>query len=128
MKVPLYNSSQCLFTFFVLSLNRCSLIEPGPVSTSFVANLSHTAASDDSLLDEETKQLYDNYSKKMRAAFTTVVQTPDEVSQVIMEALLAEKPHLRYQTNKNYAAATSSKLADSTGDASVELMYQRFFN
>ena len=113
---------------FILSFNRCSLIEPGPVSTSFVANLSHTAASDDSHLDEETKQLWDNYSKKMRAAFTTMVQTPDEVSQVIMEALLADKPHLRYQTNKNYAGATSSKLADTTGDASVELMYQRFFN
>ena len=59
------------------------------------------ATSDDSLLDDETKQLYDNYSKKMRAAFTTVVQTPDEVSQVILEAILADKPHLRYQTNKN---------------------------
>lgn len=106
---------------------RCSLIEPGPVSTSFVANLSHTATSDDSLLDDETKQLYDNYSKKMRAAFTTVVQTPDEVSKVILEAILADKPHLRYQTNKNYAAATSSKLTDPTGDSSVELMHQRFF-
>lgn len=114
--------------FFVLLFNRCSLIEPGPVSTSFVANLSNTATVDDSLVDEETKQLFDNYTKKMRAAFTTVVQTPDEVGQVIVEALLADKPHLRYQTNKNYAAATSSKLADTTGDTSVELAYQRFFN
>lgn len=114
--------------FFVLLFNRCSLIEPGPVSTSFVANLSNTATVDDSLVDEETKQLFDNYAKKMRAAFTTVVQTPDEVGQVIVEALLADKPHLRYQTNKNYAAATSSKLADTTGDTSVELAYQRFFN
>ena len=64
----------------------------------------------------------------MRTAFTTVVQDPEEVGHVIMEALLAEKPHLRYQTNKNYAAATSSKLTDTTGDSSVELMYQRFFN
>lgn len=78
-------------------------------------------------MDDETKQLYDNYSKKMRAAFTTVVQTPDEVGQVILEAILADKPHLRYQTNKNYAAATSGKLTDPTGDASVELMHQRFF-
>jgi len=64
----------------------------------------------------------------MRAAFTTVVQTPDEISQVILEALLADKPHLRYQTNKNYAAAISSKLADPTGDSAVELMSQRFFH
>ncbi|KAL9964850.1 hypothetical protein ACROYT_G028548 [Oculina patagonica] len=106
---------------------RCSLIEPGPVSTSFTANVSQTAG-DDTPLDEETKQLLDNCVKKMRTAFTTVVQGPEEVGQVIMEALLADKPHLRYQTNKHYAAATSSKLADPTGDSSLELMYQRFFN
>lgn len=107
---------------------RCSLIEPGPVSTSFVANVSQTAGADDTPLDDETKQLLDNCVKKMRTAFTTVVQGPEEVAQVIMEALLADTPHLRYQTNKNYAAATSSKLVDTTGDSSVELMYQRFFN
>lgn len=112
---------------YCLFFNRCSLIEPGPVSTSFTANVSQTAG-DDTPLDEETKQLLDNCVKKMRTAFTTVVQGPEEVGQVIMEALLADKPHLRYQTNKHYAAATSSKLADPTGDSSLELMYQRFFN
>ena len=86
------------------------------------------ASADNPTVDEETKQLLDNFVKKMRTAFTTVAQVPDEVGQVIMEALIADKPHLRYQTNKNYAATTSSKLADTTGDTSVEAMYQRFFN
>lgn len=107
---------------------RCSLIEPGPVSSSFVANASQMAVTDSPAVDDETRQLLDNYTKKMRAAFTTVVQGPDEVAQVIMEALEADKPHLRYQTNKNYAAVTASKLVDTTGDKTKELMYQRFFN
>ena len=86
------------------------------------------AVTDSPAVDDETRQLLDNYTKKMRAAFTTVVQGPDEVAQVIMEALEADKPHLRYQTNKNYAAVTASKLVDTTGDKTMELMYQRFFN
>lgn len=106
---------------------RCSLIEPGPVSTSFTTNLVESNKSDDPPLDEETKQLLDNCSKKMQASFSTLVQTPDEVAEVILEALNHEKPHLRYQTNKNYATFTAAKLADPTGDKPSELLYQRFF-
>ena len=107
---------------------RCSLIEPGPVSTSFVANQAADKTADNQPVDDETKQLLENVVKKLRTAFTTVVQSPDEVAQVILEAVVAEKPHLRYQTNKNYAAATSAKLTDPTGDKFVELMHQRFFS
>ena len=78
-------------------------------------------------VDEETKQLFENITKKIQTAFATVAQSPDEVGHVIMEALLAEKPHLRYQTNKNDADRVASKLVDPTGDKSVDLSYQRFF-
>jgi len=107
---------------------RCSLIEPGPVATSFVANQAAVPKVDNPQVDEETKQLLENCTKKMRTAFTTVVQSADEVAQVILEAVVADKPHLRYQTNKNYAAATTAKLTDPTGDKPLELIHQRFFN
>lgn len=115
---------------FFFYFKRCSLIEPGPVATSFVANAAK--ASDPNVenlpVDEETKQLLDNCTKKLRTGFTTVVQSGDEVAQVILEAVVADKPHLRYQTNKNYASATAAKLADPTGDKPMELMHQRFFS
>ena len=112
-----------------IQIKRCSLIEPGPVATSFVANLRRVDKEADSPpIDDETKQLLENLTKKISTAFTTVVQTPDEVAQVIQEAILAEQPHLRYQTNKNYAAATVAKLTDPTGDRPIELMHQRYFS
>ena len=94
-----------------------------------MANLRRVDKEADSPpIDDETKQLLENLTKKISTAFTTVVQTPDEVAQVIQEAILAEQPHLRYQTNKNYAAATAAKLTDPTGDKPIELMHQRYFS
>ena len=115
--------------YHFVPIKRCSLIEPGPVSTSFGANLlSIGKESDSPPIDDETKQLLENLTKKLHTAFTTVVQTPDEVAQVIQEAILTEQPHLRYQTNKNYAAATAAKLTDPTGDKPIELVHQRYFS
>lgn len=109
---------------------RCSVIEPGPVSTSFFANTKMISESDALLdeVDDETKHLLDNCVKKMRGSFSTMVQTPDEIAQVILEALDAERPHFRYQTNKNYVSAAANKLVDITGDKSMEMMHQRFFS
>lgn len=109
---------------------RCSVIEPGPVSTSFFANTKMISESDALLdeVDDETKHLLDNCVKKMRGSFSTMVQTPDEIAQVILEALDAERPHFRYQTNKNYVSAAATKLVDITGDKSMEMMHQRFFS
>ncbi|XP_074634087.1 retinol dehydrogenase 8-like [Acropora palmata] len=106
---------------------KCSLIEPGPVATSFMSNLAEGDKPDRPPLDEETKQLFENCGKKMQAAFSTVVQTPEEIADEILRAVNEEKPHLRYQTNKNYATMTAAKLTDPTGDKPVELVYQNFF-
>ena len=80
---------------FALYTDRCSVIEPGPVSTSFVANAQMTESdTHPEEVDDETKQLLNNCIKKMRGAFSTMVQTPDEIAQVILAALDAERPHL----------------------------------
>lgn len=118
-----------IFVMFALYTDRCSVIEPGPVSTSFVANAQMTESdTHPEEVDDETKQLLNNCIKKMRGAFSTMVQTPDEIAQVILTALDAERPHFRYQTNKNYASSAANKLVDITGDKSMEMMHQRFFS
>ena len=105
-----------IFVMFALYTDRCSVIEPGPVSTSFVANAQMTESdTHPEEVDDETKQLLNNCIKKMRGAFSTMVQTPDEIAQVILAALDAERPHFRYQTNKNYASSAANKLVDITG-------------
>ena len=83
--------------------------------------------SSDADIDDETKQLLTNATERIKAHVVTMFQTPDEVAEVIREVLLADKPHLRYQTNKMYASAAKAKLVDPTGDKLTELMYQRFF-
>ena len=55
------------------------------------------------------------------------VQTPDEIAGYIIEAMKAEKPHLRYITNQTYEAQMKKKFVDVTGDAAVEATIQRFF-
>lgn len=110
---------------------KCSLIEPGPVGTSFVANQKDyvkSMQSSTAAIDDETKQLLANATERMKAQFVTMVQTPNEVAEVIREALLSDKPHLRYQTNKMYASTVKAKLVDPTGDRSAELIHQRFFH
>lgn len=102
------------------------MIEPGPVATSFMTNMTEGDKPDRPPLDEETKQLFENCGKKIQAAFSTVVQTADEIADEILKAVNDEKPHLRYQTNKNYATLTAAKLTDPTGDKSMELVYQNF--
>ena len=106
------------------------MIEPGPVGTDFVGNaqaMSQKAVASSASADEETKAMMQAVMTSMMAN-KDKVQTGDEVAEVIREALLAEKPHFRYQTNKAYAQATRVKLADPTGDTSVDFMYQRFFS
>ena len=55
------------------------------------------------------------------------LQTADEVAQFTVEAILAEKPHFWYQTNKMFTAPTKAKLADPTGDSNIAAVNERFF-
>ena len=55
------------------------------------------------------------------------VLSAKQVAEVVMEVILSENPNLRYQTNKQYCPdEIAAKLADITGNKSVDIIAKRF--
>lgn len=108
---------------------RCSLIEPGPVTTSFTQNAKFLREGIDiSSADEKTQQLLKAALKEMYNNVQTQSQTPEQVASIIKSVILSANPHLRYQTNSKYGPGEiQAKLSDLTGDKAVQLMERRFF-
>ena len=47
-------------------------------------------------------------------------QTSEDIAEVIKEAICAEKPHFRYQTNDDVKKTAASKYVDPSGDSVVQ--------
>ena len=57
------------------------------------------------------------------------VLSAKQVAEVVKEAILSDKPHFRYQTNKHYCPdEISAKLADVTGNKSIDIVTKRFLH
>lgn len=98
-----------------------SVIEPGPVNTSFVENvggLQHMGAP----ASNPYRAPVEAYMNAITAAFSHGGQTPDEIADVILEAATADQPHFRYQTSSVIRSRAAMKLADTTGDATIVAM------
>ena len=54
------------------------------------------------------------------------MQSGDDVAKVILEAITASKPHLRYQTNRKYDDVIKLKYTDLTGDEPLRKMLEAF--
>jgi len=108
----------------------CSLIEPGPILTDFVKNA--TAVSQPELYsagaDAKTLQLSEQYRARMMGGFNpSYAETGDQCAEKIKATMEDPKPHLRIQTNPNFAVYAKAKLTDPTGDSIVDAVYNRFF-
>ena len=86
----------------------------------------------DSVIDEKSAELSTTVRNKFQSMMsgplaTKWFQTPDEVAQITVDAIVEEKPHFRYQTNKMFAAATEAKFTDPSGDSNIAAVNHRFF-
>lgn len=108
---------------------RCSLVEPGPVTTSFNNNAkSLREGIDSSTADDKTQALLQEALKEMYRTVTSHSQTAEEVAHIIKNVILSCKPHLRYQTNSEYGPGeVQAKFSDVTGDKAIDLMEKRFY-
>lgn len=108
---------------------RCSLVEPGPVTTSFNNNAkSLREGIDSSTADDKTQALLQEALKEMYRTVTEHSQTAEEVADIIKNVILSRAPHLRYQTNSQYAPGeVQAKFSDATGDKAIDLMEKRFY-
>ena len=82
----------------LLLLDRCSLLEPGPVLTSPKEDLNNWHKKyEKPACDEKSSQLFQATQEKMWKKFGDVMQQANEVADFVKKIILSEKPNLRYQ-------------------------------
>uniref|UniRef100_A0A8D0GKL1 Estradiol 17-beta-dehydrogenase n=1 Tax=Sphenodon punctatus TaxID=8508 RepID=A0A8D0GKL1_SPHPU len=137
-----FNSAYCASKFAVEGLCESlaivlqefnvhiSLIECGPVNTSFLTNLQSTDPEGSTLqgLDPETHGLYRRYIQHCQGLFRDVAQDTEEVIQVFLEAIQAPHPPLRYFTTQFFMPFTKLKLSCPDGSEYVRAMHKFVFS
>jgi NAD(P)-dependent dehydrogenase (short-subunit alcohol dehydrogenase family) len=98
-----------------------SLIEPGPVNTEFVASVVKQREERADVEITDYAPLLSAYLSGSRQTFATAGQTGDDIAAVILEAAIAEAPHLRYLTSDMIRGVASRKYVDTTGDSIVAM-------
>ncbi|XP_055975673.1 retinol dehydrogenase 8 [Sorex fumeus] len=106
-----------------------SLVEPGPVSTSFEGKILEQAASTESLdTDPDTLRFFqDCYLPVSRELFSSVGQKPQDVAQVIVKVIGSARPPLRRQTNARYRPLIALKAMDPGGGLYVRISHHLLF-
>uniref|UniRef100_A0A8D0KZS5 Hydroxysteroid 17-beta dehydrogenase 1 n=1 Tax=Strix occidentalis caurina TaxID=311401 RepID=A0A8D0KZS5_STROC len=106
-----------------------TLVECGPVNTSFLANLQHPDPEGSELqgLDAETRGLYRRYLRHCQSLFCDAAQEVDEVLQVFLEAIGTPCPPLRCVTTQRFAPLWRLRLASPDGSAYVGAMHDFVF-
>jgi NAD(P)-dependent dehydrogenase (short-subunit alcohol dehydrogenase family) len=99
---------------------RVSVIEPGPVSTEFVANVDVDVAALFAAAGEYEPALQ-GYLRHVMAEFANpdAAQTADQVADVVLTAMVTDSPAFRHQTSHWSRTFTGTKLSDHDGSAVV---------
>ncbi|XP_075071476.1 17-beta-hydroxysteroid dehydrogenase type 1 [Mixophyes fleayi] len=104
-----------------------SLIECGPVNTSFMNNLQVSDSQLESV-DSDTRSLYAQYLQHCQTIFQDVAQDTDEILQVFLEAIEAHVPSLRYFTTQFFMPLIKLKLSSASGSSYVQAMNKFVFS
>ncbi|KAM9215132.1 LOW QUALITY PROTEIN: 17-beta-hydroxysteroid dehydrogenase type 1 [Leptosomus discolor] len=106
-----------------------TLVECGPVNTSFLANLQRPDPEGSELqgLDAETRGLYRRYLRHCQSLFHDAAQEVEEVLQVFLEAIGTPCPPLRCLTTQLFAPLSRLRLASPDGSAYVRAMHDFAF-
>ena len=93
-----------------------SVVEPGPVSTSFIANVSGIEGMLDADADAPYASQKAGYLSRAGNQFANA-QSADEVAALLVEIVAADQPAFRYQTSAWSTEFVATKLADLDGSA-----------
>jgi NAD(P)-dependent dehydrogenase (short-subunit alcohol dehydrogenase family) len=101
-----------------------AVVEPGAVSSEFVANVRESLTTAEGSAGPYSRPLA-AYLDRTRAAFSAnTAQTPDQAAATIIEALSADPPPFRMQTSASARDFVGTKLADLDGSAVLGLTRQ----
>ncbi|XP_063971082.1 retinol dehydrogenase 8-like [Lytechinus pictus] len=78
-----------------------STVQPGPVLTKFGENMMAISDLDENSVSEDTKKQFMEFRKIISNPDILSPQTAEPVIDVIVKAIEAEKPRLRYPTSPN---------------------------
>ena len=93
---------------------RVTVVEPGAVSTEFVANVGVERSAPPA--DSPYRAAFDAYVARTTAAFSPGhAQTPESVADVIVEVLADERPPARVQTSESARGFAGVALSDLDG-------------
>jgi NAD(P)-dependent dehydrogenase (short-subunit alcohol dehydrogenase family) len=102
-----------------------SLVEPGPVNTEFVAAVIKQNMERTDVEIADYAPMLNAYLAGSRQTFAAAGQTGDDIASVIVEAAMAEAPHLRYLTSEIIRGIASRKYVDTTGDSIIAMTSAR---
>jgi NAD(P)-dependent dehydrogenase (short-subunit alcohol dehydrogenase family) len=103
---------------------RVTVVEPGAVSSEFVANVGESLSAAQRDAGPYARPLT-AYVDRTRAAFAaSAAQTPDEAAATIIDALSLDAAPFRMQTSAAARAFVATKLTDLDGSAVVGLTRQ----
>jgi NAD(P)-dependent dehydrogenase (short-subunit alcohol dehydrogenase family) len=99
---------------------QVSVVEPGPVSTEFVANVGVDVGRVFAEAGEYEPAMR-GYVDHVMADFDdpTAVQTADQAAEVVLAAMVTDSPAFRHQTSTWARNFTGNKLCDLDGSAVV---------
>jgi len=98
-----------------------AVIEPGPVATEFVNNVSVDVGALFASAGPYEPALQSYINRVMSQFSGENLQTPEQVAELVVEALTAESPSFRIQTSPWAVEFVSTKLNDLDGAAVVEM-------
>lgn len=82
---------------------------------------------DPSTADPKTKTLLEMVTRNIMKEFESAMQSCEEVAQAVLEIILGANADLRYQTNEKFGSVeVAAKLADPTGNKSVDVVTERY--
>ena len=83
---------------------------------------------DATIIDPKTKSLFEAFQANLERAISDAMQSSEDVAQIVKGIILGEKKDLRCQTNEKFEPQDiPAKLADPTGNKSVDIITARLF-
>ncbi|XP_004390400.1 17-beta-hydroxysteroid dehydrogenase type 1 [Trichechus manatus latirostris] len=104
-----------------------SLIECGPVHTAFQEKLEGGLGGALDSADAKTRDLFSRYQRHCERVFREAAQDPEEVTEVFLTALRAQRPALRYFTTEHFLPLVRLRFDDSSGCSYVAAMRRAVF-
>ncbi|BDA41813.1 Estradiol 17-beta-dehydrogenase 1 [Coccomyxa sp. Obi] len=106
-----------------------SLVEPGPVATNFSARAGAEKEAAGVPREDAYTAIGDAYWVNVRKSFHDIpgiMQTSEDIAEVMKKVVEDPEPHLRYQTSAFVEQQTKKKFVDPTGDEQIKQNLKSF--